>query len=287
MTQIAIIGPGAVGSTIAKDLQEKYNNVHLLGRSNKQLNYHSYETPDQTSTLQVTAINDFSKVVDILIIAVKIPQLQNVLSQINHLIGSHTTIILAQNGYGQLGHIKHPNVYQTVVYISGQKQENHITHFQDHTLIMDNNSRTQQLFEIAQNTKLSIELTDQIEEKIWYKLLVNSGINTITALTQQPVKVMEKPNMKQLCNQLLNEGISIAKAEGIVLEPSTVSDIMDIYESYPPEMGTSMYYDMLAQRPTEIDGIQGFLYQCARKHQLHTPILDTVYTLLLAQQPEE
>lgn len=85
MTQIAIIGPGAVGSTIAKDLQEKYNNIHLLGRSNKQLNYHSYETPDQNSTLQVTAINDFTKVVDILIIAVKIPQLQNVLSKINNI----------------------------------------------------------------------------------------------------------------------------------------------------------------------------------------------------------
>ena len=59
---------------------------------------------------------------------------------------------------------------------------------------------------------------------------------------------------------------------------------MTIYEGYPSEMGTSMYYDILEDKPLEIEGIQGFLYNKARLHNLKTPILDTIYPLLLAQQ---
>lgn len=49
-------------------------------------------------------------------------------------------------------------------------------------------------------------------------------------------------------------------------------------------MGTSMYYDIVDGRSLEIDGIQGYLFYKARKHHLNTPILDTIYHLLLAQQ---
>ena len=44
-----------------------------------------------------------------------------------------------------------------------------------------------------------------------------------------------------------------------------------------------MYYDVLANTPLEIDGIQGFLYRQARKYKLTTPHLDTIYALLLSR----
>ena len=60
--------------------------------------------------------------------------------------------------------------------------------------------------------------------------------------------------------------------------------MLNIYDGYPAEMGTSMYYDIVDGRSLEIDGIQGYLFYKARKHHLNTPILDTIYHLLLAQQ---
>ena len=36
---------------------------------------------------------------------------------------------------------------------------------------------------------------------------------------------------------------------------------MKIYQGYPDEMGTSMYYDVLNQQPLEVEAIQGYIYQ--------------------------
>ena len=284
MEHFAIIGPGAVGSTIAYDLRDASLNVQLLGRRNETLRYHSNNDLHPTYQLDVRALNEYHETVDILFIAVKIPQLDPVLTSYQHLLHKNTIIILAQNGHGQLHKFDHPYVYQAVVYISGQKTGNTITHYRDHKLILDQNAHTQALHQCISNSSLNIELTTDIDKAIWYKLLVNLAINSVTALTRSTASVLEVPGIKKLCEQLLLEGINIAKAEHVHFEPNIVNTILNIYDGYPAEMGTSMYYDIVDGRSLEIDGIQGYLFYKARKHHLNTPILDTIYHLLLAQQ---
>lgn len=284
MNNVAIIGPGAVGSTIAFDLRDASLNVQLLGRRNERLRYHSNNDLHPTYQLDVRALNEYHETVDILFIAVKIPQLDPVLTSYQHLLHKNTIIILAQNGHGQLHKFDHPYVYQAVVYISGQKTGNTITHYRDHKLILDQNAHTQALHQCISNSSLNIELTTDIDKAIWYKLLVNLAINSVTALTRSTASVLEVPGIKKLCEQLLLEGINIAKAEHVHFEPNIVNTILNIYDGYPAEMGTSMYYDIVDGRSLEIDGIQGYLFYKARKHHLNTPILDTIYHLLLAQQ---
>ncbi|CRV26202.1 oxidoreductase [Staphylococcus saprophyticus] len=284
MNNVAIIGPGAVGSTIAFDLRDASLNVKLLGRRNETLHYYSNNALDTKYQLDVCALNEYHETVDFLFITVKIPQLDTVLTSYQHLLHKSTIIILAQNGHGQLHKFDHPYVYQAVVYISGQKTGNTITHYRDHKLILDQNAHTQALHQCISNSSLNIELTTDIDNAIWYKLLVNLAINSVTALTRSTASVLEVPGIKKLCEQLLLEGINIAKAEHVHFEPNIVNTILNIYDGYPAEMGTSMYYDIVDGRSLEIDGIQGYLFYKARKHHLNTPILDTIYHLLLAQQ---
>lgn len=284
MNNVAIIGPGAVGSTIAFDLRDASLNVQLLGRRNEMLRYHSNNDLHPTYQLDVRALNEYHETVDILFIAVKIPQLDPVLTSYQHLLHKNTIIILAQNGHGQLHKFDHPYVYQAVVYISGQKTGDTIIHYRDHKLILEQNAHTQALHQCISNSSLNIELTTDIDNAIWYKLLVNLAINSVTALTRSTASVLEVPGIKKLCEQLLLEGINIAKAEHVHFEPNIVNTILNIYDGYPAEMGTSMYYDIVDGRSLEIDGIQGYLFYKARKHHLNTPILDTIYHLLLAQQ---
>ncbi|PTI77958.1 hypothetical protein BU119_11110 [Staphylococcus xylosus] len=129
-----------------------------------------------------------------------------------------------------------------------------------------------------------ISLLDDIEKAIWYKLLVNLAINSVTALSRSTASVLTIPGINNLCENLLREGIEIAKFENVIFGEEIVTEIMTIYEGYPNAMGTSMYYDILDNKPLEIEGIQGFLYNKARLHDLQTPTLDTIYPLLLAQQ---
>lgn len=284
MSNFAIIGPGAVGSTIAFDLQHNQPNLKLLGRRNQTLNFFVDGNSTEAHQLTVTALSDCDKKFDVIFIAVKIHQLSKVLTELDHLLHKDTTIILAQNGHGQLSKFKHPFVYQAVVYISGQKENDKVTHFRDHKLILKNTPQTEALRKELENTPLDIHLTDDIEKAIWYKLLVNLAINSVTALSRSTASVLTIPGINNLCENLLREGIEIAKFENVIFGEEIVTEIMTIYEGYPNAMGTSMYYDILDNKPLEIEGIQGFLYNKARLHDLQTPTLDTIYPLLLAQQ---
>lgn len=279
MTKFAVIGPGAVGSTIAFELQQYFQDVLLLGRQDSTLSYYPGNNLPMHQ-LNVHALNQTTEKVDVLFVAVKTYQLDSIIEDIKRITYHDTIIILAQNGRANTETLKLPNVYQAVVYISGQKDSNTVTHFRDERLHLQDNAQTRKLAKQLADTNLELKLEHQIEDTIWYKLLVNLGINTITALTQSTAKVLNDNQINHLCRQLINEGVQVANAEGIKLPQDIVAQIMSIYGGYPDEMGTSMYYDLIANRPLEVEAIQGYIYRTGQKHNLSIPTIATTYTLL-------
>ncbi|MGZ2417087.1 2-dehydropantoate 2-reductase [Staphylococcus caledonicus] len=277
--RIAIIGPGAVGTTIAHTLQQTLTDVTLLGRSNKEMHI----TP-ANQTVQAYNIDEMKTPFDAIIIAVKTHQLRDLIPKLHCLSHNETIFILAQNGYGLLSQLPFKHIYQAVVYISAQKSDNKVVHFRDYRLHLQQDVHTRKLKQLFDNTKIEIVLEDDIEEKIWYKLLVKLGINSITALGKNTAQILKIKEVETLCRALLDEGYKVAQAEGIVFPDTIIDEIMNIYAGYPDLMGTSMYYDVINQQPLEIEAIQGFIYRKAKEHRIHTPHLDTVYALLLSHQ---
>ncbi|UWF56667.1 oxidoreductase [Staphylococcus hyicus] len=279
MTTIGIIGPGAVGSGIAHALEGSAFRVDLLGKREETLTFYEYATKE-TFPIEVKALNTTQTPYDWLIIAVKTTQLDAILSDVQCLIHPHTRIILAQNGYGQHEKIKHSLIYPAVVYISGQKAGTRITHFRDYRLKIQKDAHTEALQQKIAETQLTLDLDPHIERQIWYKLLVNLGINSLTALSRDTAIVLKSSSMSQLCRQLIEEGQKVAEAEGIHFDAHTVEEIMTIYAGYPNDMGTSMYYDLMSQRPLEVENIQGYILRQAQKHHLDVPYLTMAHTLL-------
>ena len=124
-----------------------------------------------------------------------------------------------------------------------------VTHFRDYQLRIQDNTLTRQFRDLVQESQIDIVLEANIQQAIWYKLLVNLGINSITALGRQTVAIMHNPEIRTLCRQLLLDGCRVAQAEGLNFSEQTVDTIMTIYQGYPDEMGTSMYYDIVHQQP--------------------------------------
>ena len=69
----------------------------------------------------MTSFNHINQTFDVIIIAVKTHQLDDVIKQLPKITHDDSLIILAQNGYGQLNKLPYQHVFQAVVYISGQK----------------------------------------------------------------------------------------------------------------------------------------------------------------------
>ncbi len=85
---------------------------------------------------------------------------------------------------------------------------------------------------MVQDSQIDIVLEAYLQA-IWYKLLVNLGINSITALGRQTVAIMHNPEIRILCRQLLLDGCRVAQAEGLNFSEQTVDTIMTIYQGYP------------------------------------------------------
>ncbi|EHJ08073.1 oxidoreductase [Staphylococcus simiae] len=285
MSSIAIIGDGAVGTTLAYELKNVLPHTQLIGRTAKTLTYYSSPKSNPASIV-VSAYHQVTIKFDYIIIAVKTHQLHQVIKQLSQITHDNTIIILAQNGAGQLAHIPYSNKFQAVVYISGQKKDDVVTHFRDYQLQLQDCAETRQLQQLMKQSNIDIILVPQINDAIWYKLLVNLGINSITAVGRQTVNILHTPEIATVCRQLLVEGCHVAEAEGVVLSDSIVDDILTIYQGYPDEMGTSMYYDIVNNQPLEVEAIQGYIHQLARQHQLSTPYLDCIYSFLHAYQQQ-
>ncbi|WP_080872055.1 oxidoreductase [Oceanobacillus timonensis] len=286
MNTFGVIGPGAVGSVIGESLHNSGYQVTFLGRKPGEVHVKRMDET-KTAVFSVEAISEVETAFDYLFITVKGTQLKGIMPYLDKLTHENTICILCQNGYGQLDTFHIPNAYQAVVYISGQKKENVVTHFRDRVLMLPENTKTKKLKEDIAASNLEIRLSSDYRYEVWYKLLVNVAINSVTALSRNTALILQEENIRTLCKRLIQEGIGIAAAEGVHFQETIIGEIMNIYAGYPPYMGTSMYYDRVDGQKMEVDYIQGYLYQKSRVYGLDTPCLDTVYSLLVASEMKE
>ena len=91
--RIAIIGPGAVGTTIAYNYN-KYYLISHYGRTNKSIHFQP-----ANQHIIVKDIKSMTDPFDVIIVAVKTHQLESLVPDLNRLTHDETTIILAQNGW--------------------------------------------------------------------------------------------------------------------------------------------------------------------------------------------
>ncbi len=282
MTKYAVIGPGAVGTVIAHEIS-RVHDVTLFGRQEQQV---LLQTVDGEYKMNVSSLVLNDATFDVIFVAVKATKLKSILPALQNMCHSKSQVILCQNGIGQLELMDGFNAVQAVVYISGQKTADRVRHFQDKKLIVPNTTAMHQMRSDLHMTELELTPDTDYDRQSWFKLLVNLGINSVTALTKNTAQVVELPVVKSLTEQLLVEGIAVAEAAGHSFNSDTVNDIMAIYSTYDPLMGTSMYYDTLAGVPIEYDFIQGTVKQIAVRHHVQTPVLDVCCALLEGYQYE-
>lgn len=106
--------------------------------------------------------------------------------------------------------------------------------------------------------------------------------NPITALTLQRQAVLRRDDVHALGLDVLGEAIKVARADGAQLADDEAAQIMATLLTYPPEAGTSMYFDRLAGRSFEADALTGAVVAAGARHGIATPLNRALLTLLRA-----
>jgi 2-dehydropantoate 2-reductase len=103
--------------------------------------------------------------------------------------------------------------------------------------------------------------------------------NPITALTLQRQAVFRRDDVKALCLAILEEAVAVGRADGAELAADEAERLMATLLTYPPDAGTSMYFDRLAGRPLEIDALTGAVVAAGERHGMPTPLNRMLLTL--------
>lgn len=116
---------------------------------------------------------------------------------------------------------------------------------------------------------------------VWGKLVVNTGINALTALLRlRNGQLVELPETKKLLEMAVAEAVQVAKAAGIQLPYSDPVEKVVSVAIATKNNQSSMLQDILRGSPTEIAVINGAIVREGERLGVATPVNQTL-TLLV------
>ena len=126
---------------------------------------------------------------------------------------------------------------------------------------------------------LETRISDDVDSLLWSKLIVNVGINALTALLRVPNGVLaQTPECDLLMARAVAEAVAVARALSIGLDGERQLERVREVCLRTADNRASMLQDILRGRPTEIDAINGAVVARGRAAGVDTPV-----NLLLTQ----
>jgi len=114
----------------------------------------------------------------------------------------------------------------------------------------------------------------------WTKLIFNAATNPIGALTGlSHGRVCELPGLRELVSQLVAEGVAVADSMQITLD-SDPDALVDHAAEVAYEHRASMLQDVLAQRATEVDALNGGIAAFGAREGVPTPLNEAIAALI-------
>jgi 2-dehydropantoate 2-reductase len=176
-------------------------------------------------------------------------------------------------------------VVATLVYYNGERlgaDRVRLRHVAEHDLAVADDVHGRAFAQLLDGTPLRVLLSGDFPTLAWRKLLINAVANPITALTLQRQAVFRRDDIKALCAAILDEAVAVARADGAQLAEDESLRTISTLLTYPPEAGTSMYFDRLAGRELEIEALTGAVVAAGERLRIATPLNGAFLALLRA-----
>ncbi len=299
---ISIIGAGAMGSLFGALLTESGENVCLFDIWKEHIdaintNGLAIELNGKTRFIKIKAefVENVVEKPDLVIIFVKSNQTSEAAETANKFLGKKTLVLTLQNGMGNAdvmtkiieprrivagttshgattigpGHIRHAGKGPTVIGMwSGEKNEG-LAH----------------IVETFNKAGIETKAVEDVKPVVWKKLIINVGINAITALTGiKNGGILDLESTKALVRQAVKEAVAVAASQGIIL-PEDMADQVFKVAGATGANRSSMGQDIDHKRQTEIGAINGAIVSLAEQSGFEmVPVNKTLTALVETYQ---
>ena len=143
-----------------------------------------------------------------------------------------------------------------------------------------NSSNLETIKDMFCKAGIKTQLEHNIHLIIWKKLIINVGINAITALTGiKNGQIVDAPPTASLVHRAVQEACDVALAYGIKLPDDIVDHVFTAAKETGPNR-SSMGQDVDNKRRTEIDAINGTVVRLAKNKNIAVPVNQTLTSLI-------
>ncbi|MBT2971155.1 MAG: hypothetical protein B6D72_06960 [gamma proteobacterium symbiont of Ctena orbiculata] len=123
-------------------------------------------------------------------------------------------------------------------------------------------------------------LSENIRKALWRKLLINNGVNPLTALTGLDTRSLTAhPVLTRTVYQLMEETARAAVADDVCLQTADIDEMYQLICQFDA-IKTSMLVDREKGRPLELDAICGTVVKRCRKLGVVAPATALIQALL-------
>ena len=297
--KFAILGAGAVGGYFGARLAEAGEDVTFMARGahleairstglrieseNGEAHIHPAQASDDPAEVGP---------VDYVLFAVKLFQTEETAGFAKPLVGPNTTLVALQNGvecanvlsavHGKEKVLNGTSYIAAVIAEPGLiRQTGTFASFafgeQDGTM----SDRGQRLKEAADKAGLNPTYSSNVESLVWMKFLLIATMSSITTSTRKPIgELRDDPDIRPVIVASLEESIAVGRAMGVDLPEDAMEQQLKRIAEFPAAMVASMYHDLHANKPTELEWMSGAVRRFGKQCGIPTPTHDAFYAIL-------
>ncbi|WP_312120562.1 oxidoreductase [Kosakonia cowanii] len=284
---IALIGPGAIGTTIAAALHEVDRAPLLCGRTaHSQLTLRHDEGEIIVPGPVLTDPATIRQPVDLLFVAVKTTQVTESAAWLAALCDENTVVCALQNGVEQKEQlaplVNGATVLPSVVWFPAQREPDASVWLRAKPrLTLPDVPQAQRVVDALSGTRCAVDLSADFLSIAWRKLLQNAAAG-LMVLANRRAGMFSRDDITDLALGYLRECLAVARAEGAVLNDDVPQEIVGNFQRAPADLGTSILADRQANRPLEWDIRNGVIQRLGHAHDIAVPISDVLVPLLAA-----
>ena len=296
MKEILVVGAGSVGGFFGAHLAKNNPRVSFLLRPHTlaavRQNGLTIRSASGALTVRPQAASDARQLPkpDLIILGVKVYDLDEVMDQIEPVLSEQTVILTLQNGIDAedrlIARCKRDCVVGGVAYIYSKIAEpGVIDHYKKGAIaigeLMGYESerllKIQGLFTAA---GIPCQLSKDIRRSKWEKMCWNCVFNPITVLINDCVaKALDHPEMVGVIKQIVGEVTAISATLKVPLPPDMPERVIKATREIR-DIHTSMYDDWKAGRQTEIDSLNGYIAKKGRELGIPTPVNEALTAMI-------
>lgn len=284
---ISVIGAGAVGAAYAGmfyEMDRRCVSFVAGGNRGERLRREGMIVNGTRYLIPVITPEYVSDPSDLIIVAVKYHQLDEAMRDMKNRVGAGTIIMSVMNGIEseeQIGAVygMEKVLYAVTMGIDALREGNRVTYTTQGKLFFgevrnavptERVARVQALFD---KTGIIYEIPPDMLRVLWWKFLVNVGINQASAVLRAPYSVFQtSQEARDLMESAMREVIMLSEKVGVNLSGEDIEKFGSVLHSLSPQGKTSMLQDVEAGRKTEVEMFAGKVIELGKRFHVPTPV---------------